>query len=207
MYVPSHNRMDDRAAQLAFMRQYSFAALVSAGAATGLRATHLPFVVSGEGEAVRLLGHQARANPQWHDFADGAEVLVIFQGPHAYVSPSLYQRHPSVPTWNYAAVHARGRLHLREKREDKLRILRELVAISDPPYLATLAQLPEDFLELKLQGIVAFEIEVTRLEARWKLSQDRMPQERRNIVEALAGHADGAARATAAMMRELDPAS
>jgi len=204
MYVPSHNRMDERAKQLAFMRQYSFAALVSAGA--GLQATHLPLVVGEDGGAVRLLGHQARANPQWREFADGAEVLAIFQGPHAYVSPSLYQHQPSVPTWNYAAVHAAGRLRLRDSREDRLRILRELVAVTDPPYLARMEQLPEDFLALKLKGIVAFEIEVTRLEARWKLSQDRTPEERRAIAGALAGHADGAARETAALMRALDPA-
>lgn len=204
MYVPSHNRMDDRAEQLAFMRQYSFAALVSAAAGGAPRATHLPFVAEERGGALYLLGHQARANPQWRDFADGAEVLVIFSGPHAYISPSLYQRHPSVPTWNYAAVHAIGTLRLCEAREDKLRILRALVAASDPPYLVRMDQLPADFLELKLRGIVAFEIAVTNLEARWKLSQDRLPQERANIVAALSASADGAARETAALTRALE---
>ncbi|HWY23992.1 MAG TPA: FMN-binding negative transcriptional regulator [Nevskia sp.] len=210
MYVPSHNRMDDRAEQLAFMRQYSFAALVSTGAGPGngaaLQATHLPFVVVEEGGALRLLAHQARANPQWRDFVGGGEVLVIFQGPHAYISPSLYQRQPSVPTWNYAAIHAYGSLRLLESREDKLRALRALVGANDVPYLAEMERLPEDFLALKLQGIVAFEIAVSRIEARWKLSQDRLPQERNTIVEALARSADSAALETAALTRKLDPA-
>jgi len=199
MYVPSHNCMDDRAGQLAFIRQYSFATLVTAAPGAAPKATHLPFVAVEQGAELRLVAHLARANPQWRDFADAAEVLVIFQGPHAYISPSLYQRHPSVPTWNYAAVHASGTLRLLESRQDKLAALRQLVLANDAPWLAEMERLPEDFLALKLDGIVAFEIAVTRLEARWKLSQDRAPQERQAIVDALGGSADSAAQATAAM--------
>ena len=199
MYVPSHNRMDDRAGQLAFMRQYSFATLVTADSGAALKATHLPFVAVEQGAELRLVAHLARANPQWRDFADTAEVLVIFQGPHAYISPSLYQRQPSVPTWNYAAVHAHGSLRILESREDKLAALRQLVIANDAPWLAEMERLPPDFLALKLDGIVAFEIAVTRLDARWKLSQDRSPQERRNIVEALNGSADSMALAIAAL--------
>ena len=199
MYVPSHNRMDDRAGQLAFMRQYSFATLVTADSGAALKATHLPFVAVEQGAELRLVAHLARANPQWRDFADTAEVLVIFQGPHAYISPSLYQRQPSVPTWNYAAVHAHGSLRILESREDKLAALRQLVMANDAPWLAEMERLPPDFLALKLDGIVAFEIAVTRLDARWKLSQDRSPQERRNIVEALNGSADSMALAIAAL--------
>ena len=199
MYVPSQNRMDDRAGQLAFIRQYSFATLVTAAPGAALKATHLPFVAVEQGAELRLVAHLARANPQWRDFADAAEVLVIFQGPHAYISPSLYQRHPSVPTWNYAAVHAHGSLRLLESRQDKLAALRQLVLANDAPWLAEMERVPEDFLALKLDGIVAFEIAVTRLEARWKLSQERSPQERQAIVDALAASPDSAAQATAAM--------
>jgi transcriptional regulator len=199
MYVPSQNRMDDRAGQLAFIRQYSFATLVTAAPGAAPKATHLPFVAVERGAELRLVAHLARANSQWRDFTDAAEVLVIFQGPHAYVSPSLYQRHPSVPTWNYAAVHASGTLRLLESRQDKLAALRQLVLANDAPWLAEMERLPEDYLALKLDGIVAFEIAVTRLEARWKLSQERTPQERQAIADALAASADGAAQATAAM--------
>ncbi len=205
MYVPSHNRMDDRAGQVAFMRQYSFATLVTSDSRAVPRATHLPFVVVEEGAAMRLVAHLARANPQWRDFTEAGEALVIFQGPHAYVSPSLYQRHPSVPTWNYAAVHAYGSLRLLDGREDKLRALRQLVTANDAPWLAEMERLPADFLALKLDGIVAFEIAVTRLEARWKLSQDRAPQERQNIVDALRGSEDSAAQTLAAMTK-VEPA-
>lgn len=204
MYVPSPNRMDDRAEQVAFMRQYSFATLVTADSGAAPRATHLPFVVVEEGAGLRLVAHLARANPQWREFGGPAEALVIFQGPHAYISPTLYERQPSVPTWNYAAVHVYGKLRLLEGREDKLSALRQLVTANDAPWLAEMERLPADFLELKLRGIVAFDIAVTRLEARWKLSQDRMPQERRNIVDALNGSEDGAAR-TLAAMTPLEP--
>lgn len=205
MYVPSHNRMDDRAAQLAFMRQYSFATLVTAVAGAAPRASHLPVVVAGEGAEPRLLAHLARSNPQWRDFAAGGEVLLIFQGPHAYISPSLYQRHPSVPTWNYAALHAYGVPRILESGEEQLRVLRALAGANDAPYLEQMERLPQDFLALKLAGIVAFEIPLSRLEARWKLSQDRAPQERQNIVDALRGSDDSAAQ-TLAAMTPVEPA-
>ena len=204
MYVPSHNRLDDRAEQVAFMRQYGFATLVTSDSRGMPQATHLPFVVVEEGSAMRLVAHLARANPQWRDFARAGEALVIFQGPHAYISPSLYQRHPSVPTWNYAAVHACGSLRLLQGREDKLRALRQLVTANDAPWLVEMERLPQDFLALKLDGIVAFEITVTRLEARWKLSQDRAPQERQNIVDTLKSSTDCAAQ-TLAVMTMVDP--
>jgi transcriptional regulator len=205
MHVPSDNRMDDRARQLAFMRQYSFATLVSADAGAVPCATHLPLLALEAGAQLRLLGHMARANPQWRDLSGaGAEVLAIFHGPHAYVSPGLYQRHPSVPTWNYAAVHAYGSLQVLDRDEDRLQVLRQLVAASDAAYLKQMEHLPEDYLALKLQGIVAFEITVRRVVARWKLSQDRLPQERQAIAEALEQSADSAAQALAGMMRAAD---
>lgn len=205
MYAPPQHRMEDRAAQLAFMRRYAFALLVSAGAGGPLQATHLPLTVRQEGDALRLLGHQARANPQWRELAPGTEVLAVFQGPHAYISPSLYQRQPSVPTWDYAAVHAHGRLRLLESPAQKLAGLRQLVQDHDAPWLAELERLPAEFLAARLEGIAAFEIEVGRVEARWKLSQERTPAERRNIAAALEAGADGAAHAVAAMIRDLEP--
>lgn len=200
MYVPPHNRNQDRVQQLDFMRQYNFAALVTAG--RGLCATHLPFLVEERGGSLHLCAHLAAANPQAEEIRQGAQALVIFQGPHAYVSPSLYQRHPSVPTWNYAAVHASGPLRLLESRDQKLDLLRRLAAAHDPPYLEAMARLPEEFLQLKLGGIAAFEIAVERLEARWKLSQDRSPAERSSIVAALEAGSDTDAAALARMMRD-----
>jgi transcriptional regulator len=202
MYAPPQHRAD-HAAQLAFMRRYAFATLVSAGTGGVLQATHLPLALREAGGTLRLLGHQARANPQWRELA-GAQVLAIFQGPHAYISPSLYQRQPSVPTWDYAAVHAYGRLRLLERAEDKLAGLRTLVADHDTPWLAELERLPPDFLALKLEGIVAFEIEVSRLEARWKLSQERTPVERGHIAAILQASGDSATAESGAMIAALD---
>jgi len=105
MYTPASNRIEDRARHITFMREYNFAALVT-GTEGRLLATHLPFMVIEDDAGLRLQAHMAKANPQWQDFAEGGEVLVIFSGPHAYISPSLYERKPSVPTWNYVAVHA-----------------------------------------------------------------------------------------------------
>jgi len=108
MYIPNSHRADDRAQLHGLMRQYNFATLVTQHEDAPF-ATHLPFLLDTErGAHGTLLAHLARANPQWRDFVAGREVLVIFQGPHAYISPSWYQVHPSVPTWNYAVVHAYG---------------------------------------------------------------------------------------------------
>ena len=105
MYVPKLNQMEDRAALLAYMRAYSFAALATAGPA-GLMATHLPFVIEEQDGQITLLAHLAKANPQWRDFAAGGDAMAIFMQPHAYVSPRLYDSRQNVPTWTYVAVHA-----------------------------------------------------------------------------------------------------
>ena len=204
MYSPPQHRMDDRATQLAFMRQYAFATLVSTGPAGAPQATHLPLVVREQGGVLHLLGHQSRANPQWRELSAGVEVLAIFQGPHAYISPSLYQRQPSVPTWNYAAIHAYGTVRLLESREDKLAGLRALVQDHDAPWLAELERLPPDFLAAKLDGIAAFEISVSRIEARWKLSQERTRVERGHIAAVLQASGDSAAATAGAMTGALD---
>src|SRR5262245_19440745 len=107
MYVPAHNQVTDRATTLAFMRAHSFAAVVSSGD-SGLGATHVPVLIEEDGDHVRILAHMAKANQQWKDCTPDHELLLIFAGPDAYVSPRHYERAESVPTWNYAAVHAYG---------------------------------------------------------------------------------------------------
>jgi transcriptional regulator len=203
MYVPPHNRNDDPAQLVEFMRQHNFASLVTATAGIPC-ATHLPIEVRKEGEQVCLYAHLARANPQAQKLLPGTRALVIFQGPHAYVSPAHYERQPSVPTWNYAAIHASGVVHRRDSPADKLAILERLVGVHDRPYLETLRQLPTAYLESKLQAIVAFEIEVEQLEARWKLSQDRSAAERAAIASALESSADSITLALATMMRQSE---
>lgn len=205
MYAPPHHRNDDRRQLLDFMRQYNFACLVTQGPDAVPRATHLPVIVDDTADGLRLVAHLARSNPQWHDFAGARAALAVFQGPHAYVSPRLYADHPSVPTWNYAAVHASGPVRVLESRADRLDALRRLITLHDAGFLARFETLPAEYLELKLGGIVAFEMRVTTLEARYKLSQERAAGEQRAIVESLAAAGDGATRATAALMRERLP--
>jgi transcriptional regulator len=201
MYVPKQNQLEDRAALLAYMRAYSFAALASSGPG-GLTATHLPFVIEEEGGQITLLAHMARANPQWRDFAAGAEALVIFMQPHAYVSPRLYDSRQNVPTWNYVAVHAYGRPLLIEERAAKIELQQKLIRQHDAGYLTQMAELPESYLDAKLAAIVSFSLAVTRIDARYKLSQDKNPAERERIARELEASGDSVAAETARLMRK-----
>jgi transcriptional regulator len=200
MYTPRHNRMDDQAVLVAFMQAHPFAVLVTHGAA-GLRATHLPVVVEREGGALRVLAHVAKQNPQWQDFAGGREAMVIFAEPHAYVSPRHYERSESVPTWNYAAVHAYGVPRLIEDRDAKHAQQAKLVAQHDPEYLARFPDLPRDYMDKMLAAIVSFVVDVTRVDARWKLSQEKLPVERERIIATLEASGDSWAVETARLMR------
>ena len=204
MYTPKHNQIEDRAALLAYMRAYSFAALASAGPA-GLMATHLPFVIEDEDGRIRLLAHMARANPQWREFAAGIDALVIFMEPHAYVSPRLYDSRQNVPTWNYVAVHAYGRPLLIEEREAKIELQKKLIRQHDAGFLEQMAELPESYLDAKLAAIVSFSLEVTRIDARYKLSQDKNPAERERIARDLEAGGEGVAAQTARLMRRHIP--
>ncbi len=203
MYTPRHNQIEDSAALLAYMRAYSFAALTTAGAG-GLMATHLPFVIEEEGGKITLLAHMAKANPQWRDFA-GADAMVIFMQSHAYVSPRLYDSRQNVPTWNYVAVHAYGRPVLIEERTAKLELQKKLIRQHDAGYLAQMAELPESYLDARLAAIVSFSLAVTRVDARYKLSQDKNPAERERIARELEASGDSVAAETARLMREHKP--
>lgn len=201
MYVPKHNRIDDRGALLAYMRAYSFAPITTAGPG-GLMATHLPFVIEDAEGRITLLAHMAKANPQWRDFAAGIEAMVIFMQPHAYVSPRHYDSAQNVPTWNYVAVHAYGRPVLIEERAAKLELQKKLIRQHDSGYLAQMDALPESYMDGKLAAIVSFSLEVTRIDARYKLSQDRKPAERERIERELESGSDSVAAETARLMRE-----
>jgi transcriptional regulator len=203
MYVPNMNRMEDQAALLAYMRAYSFAALATSGPG-GLMATHLPFVVEDEGGRIMLLAHMARANPQWREFAAGAEAMVIFMQPHAYISPRLYDSRQNVPTWNYVAVHAYGRPALIEERAAKVELQKKLIRQYDAGYLDQMAELSDSYLDAKLAAIVSFSLAVTRFDARYKLSQDKNPAERERIALDLEAGGDGVAAETARLMRKYD---
>ena len=183
MYSPPYNRLEDRAELLAFMRQNNFPVLVT-GLGGALHASHLPAMVHEAGERLVIDMHMAHANPQWHEFFD-EEVMVIFTGPHGYVSPRWYEDSERVPTWNYTAVHAYGVPQLVEDKAAKHASQRRLVAAMDPEWLPKFDALSEQYVSGMLNGIVNFKIPVTRIETRWKLSQNRGRREMELIARAL----------------------
>lgn len=182
MYTPKFNRVTDRAVLLEAMREHPFAILFCAGNAHPL-ATHLPLVVKNEGEHGVLEGHFAKANPHWQVLAD-RETLVVFTGPHSYVSPTLYTEPLSVPTWNYIAVHAYGTMELIEEAEAKDALLKGLIERNEPAYAESWRQFPDGFRRTMLAGIVGFRIPISRIEGKFKLSQNRSESERRSICAA-----------------------
>src|SRR3954468_2641305 len=183
MYSPPYNRPESRAELLEFMRANNFPVLVT-GAGGVLHASHLPITVHEQGEQIVIDMHMAKNNPQWKEFFDD-EVLVIFSGPHAYVSPSWYADEERVPTWNYAAVHAYGVPKIISDKQHKAQSQRRLIELMDPDWLPSHDKLSQKYVDMMLDGIVNFEIRVTRLETRWKLSQNRNRREMELIAAAL----------------------
>jgi len=186
--------------------RHDFGLLVSHGPA-GLVASHIPFLMERDGDEVHLHGHLARPNPQVGDLDRGGEVLVIFGGPHAYISPSWYEDGPSVPTWNYADVHAYGTARLVEDadwlRDLLIRLSERHEAGNRRPW--RMQSLPESYVEAMLKGIVGLDIAVTRLEGKYKLGQNRPAGDRPRVIAALESRGDDDAIAIARLMRERQP--
>ena len=186
MYIPATFAETDQATLHRFIEQHSFALLVSQDGAEPM-ASHLPFLLErGSGSCGRLIGHMARANSQWRTAA-GQRVLVIFAGSHAYVSPSWYEASSVVPTWNYTAVHACGTLRLVEEPQALRDIVRRMVTYYEGsrPSAWELDSQPEEFVERMLTAIVGFEIDIERLEGKWKLSQNQPVERQEKVVRAL----------------------
>jgi transcriptional regulator len=195
MYSPAYNQLQDRTELLGFLRANNFPVLVT-GAGGNLLASHLPATVHEEGERIVLDMHMAKNNPQWQEFFDD-EVLVIFSGPHAYVSPRWYEDTERVPTWNYAAVHAYGVPKIQSDREVKAASQRRLIKSVDPQWLPKHDALSQAYVDKMLDGIVNFSIPVARFETRWKLSQNRGRREMERIAAELAKSRESAERALA----------
>lgn len=209
MYVPEAFSLDDPAAVAGVIQSHCFALLVTASGGVP-RATHLPFIYEPEpGPHGTLLAHMARANPQWRDFAAlaaaGGEALVIFQGPHGYVSPNWYGPGPAVPTWNYVAVHAYGLPRLIEQearvRAQQERLVESFEAGGERPW--SMAGQDDKYIRRMLRGIVAFEIPVSRIEAKAKLSQNKSESDRQSVVAGLAASGRTGDLELAETMRQL----
>jgi len=202
MYTPDSFKLDDPACLHQIMQRYPFALLLTANTG-GIETTHLPFMVDMErGSRGTLLAHMARVNPHWRLFDGRREALVVFTGPHAYISPSWYQSPVTVPTWNYAVVHAHGRPVIVKDKARVRGMLERLVSEHEthvnPPWSTAQAG---EYVHQQLDYIVAFELEITRLEGKFKLNQNRSRTDREGVVRALADSDDPLKREVAELMR------
>jgi len=201
VYVPAHYRMQDEQVLLECIRAWPFATLVTSGAdEVGPAATHLPLVLSAD--AQRLYGHVARSNPQWRHM-DGARVLAIFHGPHAYISPSWYVEQDEVPTWDYVAVHVYGRAKIATGSDRVREILLDLMRHEEPDS-PLVERMTEPLFEAMMRGIVAFEIELEVMEGAAKLSQNKCLDTRRNIATQLRARSDDNAHGIANLIDHLE---
>jgi transcriptional regulator len=203
-YQPKHFNIPEQAHALAVMRAHPLATLVSVRDGEP-QCSHVPLVARESDSGIVLLGHVAKANAHWQHWDGEATVTAIFHGPDIYISPSLYVTRESVPTWNYIVVHAHGTVSITHDTLAKERILKALIDEHDPPYRARWdTELSEEFRERQKGHIVGFEIRVKRLEAKFKISQNRLPADRAGVLTAMqAGNAD--ARELGDWMQRLTP--
>lgn len=170
------------------MQKYSFATIVTM--LNGVpEATHLPFLVEQRGEQLVLISHFAKANPQAAAVFNETS-LVIFTEPHAYISPSNYEKEQNVPTWNYLSVHAYGRATLIDDKAQVAQLLEKMIGFYEAGYRKQWDNLSDDYKHKMMNGITAFEIVVTDLQGKKKLSQNRTEVERENIITSLGSSAD-----------------
>lgn len=199
MYIPAINRMTDRSKVISFMQQFSFGTLVTVKEGVPV-ATHLPFVVSEQDDQVIISSHLARANDQWKTMETG-KAMVIFSEPHAYISPSHYDKEQNVPTWNYLAVHAYGTVEIISDEAAVIHLLEITIHTYEESYKQQWERLSDDYKYKMAKGIVAFRIKVTDLQAKEKLSQNKTAVEQQSIIESLGQSNDTNEQLIAAYMR------
>lgn len=196
MYIPKYFVEDDRDTIAGLIAAYPFGVLVSSGAEAPM-ASHLPFLVEQRGGETVLIAHMARANPHWQMFEGGGEALVVFQGPHGYVSPNWYASAGRVPTWNYAAVHVYGVPRL----VTSARTLEVIAALTDHfesglPQPWSMDGLPAERRDALLGALVAFEVPMARVEGKWKLGQNMSDADRAGAATGIVTAGGDAALAT-----------
>ncbi len=211
MYIPSSNAEHRPEVMLDYMEAHPLATLVTSSS-EGMIATHLPLLVDRtRGAHGMLAGHIARANPQQRQARDGDEALVIFSGHDAYITPAFYPSKARdgkvVPTWNYVAVHAYGTLRF---VNDPVELRRHLEALTkrheaprEQPWAVSDA--PDEYIARMLGAIVGVEIEITRLEGKWKMSQNRSAEDVDGVIAGLEASGDAAAREVAGIVRDRRP--
>lgn len=202
MYLPSAFAVNDLPVLHDFMEQYSFATLVTQDSGE-LIASHIPFVLDRDaGPYGCLRGHLAIRNPQLAHLASGSEALIIFQGPHSYISPSWYAAPDNVPTWNYTAVHAYGVSKMMD-RAALIVLLKDLVHHNEKPFEQPWDFDPEaSWIQKMLPQIAGFEIPIERMQGKFKLNQNRSAADRTRVIETLSASPDPAQRQMAALIKQ-----
>lgn len=187
LYQPRSFNEQDTATLHALIEAHGFATLISPDAQDP-SVSHLPLLLDRtRGPLGTLIGHMARANPHWQRLRENPSSLALFHGPHTYVSPAWYAHHPSVPTWNYAVVHAHVTAHLIEDPSALEQMVRTLVEHYESGRASPWRMdLPRDYLDSMLRGIVGFELHITRLAGKFKLSQNRPGNDAQRVAQALA---------------------
>lgn len=203
MYVPAAFHVDDLTILHAAIRRYSFATLITAGSDPFI--THLPLLLDAErGPHGTLVGHFAKPNPHWQLDHKEQTSTAVFHGPHAYISPSWYRsKSPAVPTWNYAVVHARGKITLLSKPAEVRAILDRTVETYESSLPSPWKnELSEELNDKLIASIVAFEIPIDHLEGKFKLGQNRVTEDQVGAIESLEQAGDPESVALAAFARE-----
>ena len=193
MYIPPAFKLEDRDTVLSVMRENAFAILV-AHSPEGIEITHLPLMPEQRGEDLVIRGHVSRANPIVALIESGASATAVFTGPHAYISPDWYASEDQVPTWNYIAVHASGRLKAVTTAEQTTDLLADLSAEHEGPLAPkkpwTHHKMREGLMARMIKGVLAFELPVERLEAKSKMSQNKKPEDIAGAADGLRGRGD-----------------
>jgi len=201
MYIPSFNRVEDPRTIRAFLHAHGFATLVTQEDGR-MQASHLPVLLDESQQGDSLRGHMARANGQWKSLDGVREVLCIFHGPHAYISPSWYEAKVAVPTWNYAAAHVYGVARVETDAAFMLKMLRDTTSKYESGMPSPWGMdLPKDYMESMMRAVVAFSIRITRIEAKFKFGQNRSPEDQAGVLRGLEGSGDPESRRLAGMIR------
>jgi transcriptional regulator len=195
MYIPSINRITEEPPLWQLMREFNFAMLITAPDGVPF-ATPVPFAL--DESTRRLSTHVAKANPQWQHLEPDREVLIVFQAEHALISSRWYEAAPNVPTWNYATVHVYATPRILEGVEARAQV-EDLMKHHAHDH--DMNQLPDDYVAKMLNALVPIEFTVTRLEGKFKLSQNKSERDQRNVIEKLEGQGE-LERGIAARMKE-----
>lgn len=184
MYIPKHYLIEDKNEIIDFMKKYSFATIITVKD-NFQTASHLPFAIFERNEELILVSHFAKNNNQYKEIEEN-NVLVIFTEPHAYISPKYYEKELNVPTWNYISIHAYGKGKLITDNEGSYEVLAKMINTYEKSYKNQWDNLPEEYKNNMLKGIVSFEIVVTNLQGKKKLSQNKTEKERESIITSFS---------------------